>query len=84
MLLLPQLLYLFILFFYLIFRPLLIVQLENGLVEAVAVLISKMPRLRPESAVGNLGECFKSKPDFIKVCPNSAILQDFGTYILLL
>ncbi|KAK7320796.1 hypothetical protein VNO77_30601 [Canavalia gladiata] len=41
-------------------------ELENGLVEAVAVLISKMPRLRPESAVGKLGECFKSKPDFIK------------------
>ncbi|RDX87077.1 Nuclear pore complex protein NUP85, partial [Mucuna pruriens] len=39
--------------------------LENGLVEAVAVLISKMPRLRPESA-GKLGECYKSKPDFIK------------------
>ncbi|XP_050886033.1 nuclear pore complex protein NUP85 isoform X2 [Lathyrus oleraceus] len=41
-------------------------ELENGLVEAVAVLISKMPRLRHESAVGNLGDCFKSKPDFIK------------------
>ncbi|WJX10065.1 Nucleoporin nup85 [Trifolium repens] len=41
-------------------------ELENGLVEAVAVLISKMPRLRHESAVGNLGECFKSKPDFTK------------------
>ncbi|KAG5098294.1 hypothetical protein JHK82_048148 [Glycine max] len=39
--------------------------LENGLVEAVAVLISKMPRMRPES-VGKLGECYKSKPDFIK------------------
>ncbi|TKY58298.1 Nuclear pore complex protein NUP85 [Spatholobus suberectus] len=41
-------------------------ELENGLVEAVAVLISKMPRLRPESVVGKLGECYKSKPDFIK------------------
>ncbi|XP_061350763.1 nuclear pore complex protein NUP85 [Gastrolobium bilobum] len=41
-------------------------ELENGLVEAVAVLISKMPHLRPESADGKLGECFKSKPDFIK------------------
>ncbi|KAK3040998.1 hypothetical protein RJ639_029108 [Escallonia herrerae] len=39
---------------------------ENGLVEAVAVLISKMPRMRSKSAAGNLGECFKSKPDFIK------------------
>jgi len=67
------LLYLFILFSGLNFCPL-VVQLENGLVEAVAVLISKMPRLRPESAAGNLGECFKSKPDFIKVYPNSAIL----------
>jgi nuclear pore complex protein Nup85 len=68
------LLYLFILFSGLNFCPLSVVQLENGLVEAVAVLISKMPRLRPESAAGNLGECFKSKPDFIKVYPNSAIL----------
>ncbi|KAI9106939.1 hypothetical protein K1719_022467 [Acacia pycnantha] len=41
-------------------------EIENGLVEAVAVLISKMPRLRPESAVGKLGECFKSKPEFSK------------------
>ncbi|CAL0323091.1 unnamed protein product [Lupinus luteus] len=41
-------------------------ELENGHVEAVAVLISKMPRLRHESTAGNLGECFKSKPDFTK------------------
>ncbi|KAL9331077.1 hypothetical protein ACSQ67_000687 [Phaseolus vulgaris] len=40
-------------------------ELENGLVETVATLISKMPRLRPESG-GKLGECYKSKPDFIK------------------
>ncbi|KAK3023131.1 hypothetical protein RJ639_043970 [Escallonia herrerae] len=39
---------------------------ENGLVEAAAVLISKMPRMRSKSAAGNLGECFKSRPDFIK------------------
>ncbi|XAR49495.1 hypothetical protein NMG60_11032721 [Bertholletia excelsa] len=39
---------------------------ENGLVEAVAVLISKMPRFRPELAAGRLGECYKSKPDFVK------------------
>ncbi|KAL5783313.1 hypothetical protein ACOSP7_008342 [Xanthoceras sorbifolium] len=39
---------------------------ENGLVEAVAVLISKMPRMRPELEAGKLGECFKAKPDFIK------------------
>ncbi|RYR03656.1 hypothetical protein Ahy_B06g082768 [Arachis hypogaea] len=40
--------------------------LENGLVEAVAVLISKMPRLCHESTNGKLGELFKSKPGFIK------------------
>ncbi|BAT81945.1 hypothetical protein VIGAN_03186400 [Vigna angularis var. angularis] len=40
-------------------------ELENGLVETVATLISKMPRFHPES-VGKLGECYKSKPDFIK------------------
>ncbi|GLT85442.1 hypothetical protein SLE2022_036320 [Rubroshorea leprosula] len=39
---------------------------ENGLVEAVAVLISKMPRMRPELESGKLGECFKTKPDFMK------------------
>lgn len=42
-------------------------QTENGLVEAVAVLISKMPRLRPELQAGTLGECHRAKPDFIKV-----------------
>ncbi|RYR61007.1 hypothetical protein Ahy_A04g018100 isoform A [Arachis hypogaea] len=42
-------------------------ELENGLVEAVAVLISKMLRLCHESTNGKLGELFKSKPDFIKV-----------------
>ncbi|KAL4604523.1 hypothetical protein ACB092_10G198800 [Castanea dentata] len=39
---------------------------ENGLVEAVAVLISKTPRLRPELESGRLGECYKAKPDFVK------------------
>ncbi|WCJ29519.1 Nuclear pore complex protein NUP85 [Euphorbia peplus] len=39
---------------------------ENGLVEAVSVLISKMPRMRPEIGAGKLGECFKAKPDFMK------------------
>lgn len=43
-------------------------QTENGLVEAVAVLISKMPRMRPELDSGRLGECFKTKPDFTKAC----------------
>ncbi|KAI9192513.1 hypothetical protein LWI28_023943 [Acer negundo] len=41
-------------------------EIENGLVETVAVLISKMPRMRPELEAGKLGECFKAKPDFIK------------------
>uniref|UniRef100_A0A2P2KFQ3 Nuclear pore complex protein Nup85 n=2 Tax=Rhizophora mucronata TaxID=61149 RepID=A0A2P2KFQ3_RHIMU len=39
---------------------------ENGLVEAVAILISKLPRMRPELEGEKLGECFKSKPDFMK------------------
>ncbi|XP_068656246.1 nuclear pore complex protein NUP85 [Aristolochia californica] len=39
---------------------------ENGLVEAVAVLVSTMPRMRPELRAGNLGQCFRSKPDFMK------------------
>ncbi|XP_060208342.1 nuclear pore complex protein NUP85 [Lycium barbarum] len=39
---------------------------ENGLVEAVAVLISKMPRMRPSLREENLGECCKTKPDFLK------------------
>ncbi|CAN6918512.1 unnamed protein product [Brassica oleracea var. botrytis] len=39
---------------------------ENGLVEAVAVLISKMPRMRPKLESGMFGECFAAKPDFMK------------------
>ncbi|KAG5412904.1 hypothetical protein IGI04_000471 [Brassica rapa subsp. trilocularis] len=39
---------------------------ENGLVEAVAVLISKMPRMRPKLEAGMFGECFAAKPDFMK------------------
>lgn len=39
---------------------------ENGLVEAVNVLISKMPRMRPSLPAGGLGQCFTLKPDFIK------------------
>ncbi|KAM6559555.1 hypothetical protein CsatA_028794 [Cannabis sativa] len=39
---------------------------ENGLVEAVAVLISKMPRMRVELSEGKLGECYKVKPDYMK------------------
>ncbi|KAH9301604.1 hypothetical protein KI387_013187, partial [Taxus chinensis] len=41
-------------------------QTENGLVEAVAVLISKMPRMRPSLPASGLGQCFNLKPDFIK------------------
>ncbi|XP_058114691.1 nuclear pore complex protein NUP85 isoform X2 [Magnolia sinica] len=39
---------------------------ENGLVEAVVVLVSTMPRMRPKLAAEGLGQCFKTKPDFIK------------------
>ncbi|KAI4380151.1 hypothetical protein MLD38_006373 [Melastoma candidum] len=39
---------------------------ENGLVEAVAVLISKMPRMRHELEGGRLGECQKNRPDFTR------------------
>ncbi|VVA24866.1 PREDICTED: nuclear pore complex [Prunus dulcis] len=41
-------------------------EIENGLVETVSFLISKMPRMRPEVEYGRLGECYKAKPDFIK------------------
>lgn len=41
-------------------------QTENGLVEAVAVLISKMPRMRPNSKMDGLGEPHNFKPDFSK------------------
>ncbi|XP_052166636.1 nuclear pore complex protein NUP85 [Oryza glaberrima] len=39
---------------------------ENGLVEAVAVLVSTMPRMRPDLPSGKLGQCCKTRPDFIK------------------
>lgn len=41
-------------------------QTENGLVEAVAVLISKMPRMRPSSKNDTLGITYTFKPDFSK------------------
>ncbi|KAM3332176.1 hypothetical protein ACQJBY_027785 [Aegilops geniculata] len=47
------------------FRPL-VQQTENGLVEAVAVLVSTMPRMRPDLPKGKLGQCCKTRPDFIK------------------
>ncbi|XP_048564331.1 nuclear pore complex protein NUP85 [Triticum urartu] len=39
---------------------------ENGLVEAVAVLVSTMPRMRPDLPKSKLGQCCKTRPDFIK------------------
>lgn len=42
-------------------------QVENGLVETVAVLISKMPRLRPSLPTGAPGQAFNFKPEFSKV-----------------
>ncbi|KAK1367795.1 Nuclear pore complex protein Nup85 [Heracleum sosnowskyi] len=39
---------------------------ENGLVETVVVLVSKMPRMRPNLSAGKLGECYETKPDFVK------------------
>ncbi|XP_073007970.1 nuclear pore complex protein NUP85 [Typha latifolia] len=39
---------------------------ENGLVEAIAVLVSIMPRMRPDIPEGRLGQCCKTKPDFMK------------------
>ncbi|GJN17698.1 hypothetical protein PR202_gb04788 [Eleusine coracana subsp. coracana] len=41
-------------------------EIENGLVEAVAVLVSTMPRMRPDLPSGKLGQCCKTRPDFIK------------------
>lgn len=35
--------------------------------EAIAVLVSKMTCMRPELSKRGLGECFKTKPDFMKV-----------------
>ncbi|KAK1360561.1 hypothetical protein POM88_045035 [Heracleum sosnowskyi] len=42
-------------------------QTENSLVETVVVLVSKMPRLRPNLSAGKLDECYETKPDFVKV-----------------
>nr|XP_043613650.1 nuclear pore complex protein NUP85 [Erigeron canadensis] len=39
---------------------------ENGLVEAVAVLVSKMPRIRADLPDGKLGECYYNKSDFMR------------------
>ncbi|KAL0447441.1 UNVERIFIED_CONTAM: Nuclear pore complex protein [Sesamum latifolium] len=41
-------------------------EIENGLVEAVALLISEMPRLRPDMPPEKIGECYSTKPEFMK------------------
>ncbi|KAH6774234.1 nuclear pore complex Nup85-like protein [Perilla frutescens var. hirtella] len=41
-------------------------EIESGLVEAVALLISQMPRLRPHISEEKLGECYNTKPEFMK------------------
>ncbi|GER32524.1 nuclear pore complex protein Nup85 [Striga asiatica] len=41
-------------------------EIENGLVEAVALLISQMPRLRPDLPEEKLGECYLTRPEFMK------------------
>ncbi|KAL3699998.1 hypothetical protein R1sor_018020 [Riccia sorocarpa] len=41
-------------------------QTENGLVEAVAVLVSKMPRLRPSLPAASPGVTYSFKPEFAK------------------
>ncbi|OAE33474.1 hypothetical protein AXG93_3822s1310 [Marchantia polymorpha subsp. ruderalis] len=41
-------------------------QTENGLVEAVAVLVSMMPRLRPSLPPGSPGVAYSFKPEFAK------------------
>lgn len=59
-------------------------QTENGLVEAVAVLVSKMPRLRPSLPEGAPGVAYSFKPEFSKarVSTNDAfvmlLLASFG------
>lgn len=47
-------------------------QVENGLVETVAVLISKMPRLRPSLPPGSAGQAHSFKPEFSRVRWSSA------------
>ncbi|XP_078429021.1 nuclear pore complex Nup85-like protein [Wolffia australiana] len=39
---------------------------ENGLVETVALLVSSMPRLRPDLPSGKLGQCYRNRSDFVK------------------
>lgn len=43
-------------------------QTENGLVEAVVLLVSEMPRMRHDLPNGKLGTCYQTKHDYIKVC----------------
>ncbi|KAL3830772.1 hypothetical protein ACJIZ3_019574 [Penstemon smallii] len=42
------------------------IQIENGLVEAVALLISQMPCMRPYLSAEKLGESYQTKPEFMK------------------
>lgn len=44
-----------------------LLQTENGLVEAVAVLVSKMSSMREDLPDGKLGECCYNKSDFMRV-----------------
>ncbi|KAF9619151.1 hypothetical protein IFM89_005165 [Coptis chinensis] len=48
------------------FRSNWIFHTENGLVEAVVVLVLKMPRMHSELDDTKLGECFKTKSEFMK------------------
>ncbi|KAI3687758.1 hypothetical protein L1987_81460 [Smallanthus sonchifolius] len=41
-------------------------EIENGLVEAVAVLVSKLPLMRADLPSGKLGECYFNKSDFMR------------------
>jgi nuclear pore complex protein Nup85 len=53
-------------------------QVENGLVETIAVLISKMPRLRPSLPPGSPGQAFNFKPEFTKASARWLWAEDHG------
>lgn len=56
-----------------------VMQVENGLVETIAVLISKMPRLRPGLPPGSPGQAFNFKPEFTKASARWLWAEDHGT-----
>ncbi len=56
-----------------------VMQVENGLVETIAVLISKMPRLRPSLPPGSPGQAFNFKPEFTKASARWLWTEDHGT-----